>query len=145
MPAWQRGDARHAKSIRGVPWQPNPAEAAEGEPVSMARTVGVPMVGSENRPVVPVWIQESTERVDLTSDEKWSSSSSTVQKTAMDAMQRSWGAEAKAHSEGCRVRIRQAMMNDDMGQQRLQEALQRRARTGGQVSDAPRVEVVLWS
>ena len=95
MPAWQRGDARHAKSIRGVPWQPNPAEAAEGEPVSMARTVGVPMVGSENRPVVPVWIQESTERVDLTSDEKWSSSSSTVQKTAMDAMQRSWALKRK--------------------------------------------------
>ena len=47
------GDARHAKSIRGAPWQPNPAEAAEGEPVSMARIVGVPMVPSEYRPVVP--------------------------------------------------------------------------------------------
>ena len=55
------------------------------------------------------------------------------------------GAEAKPHSEGCRERIRQAMVNDDMGQQRLQEAEQRRATTGGQVSDAPRVEVVLWS
>ena len=28
----QRGDARYAKSIRGTQWQPNPAEAAEGEP-----------------------------------------------------------------------------------------------------------------
>ena len=36
------------------------------------------------------WIQESTERVDFTSDEKWSSSSSAMQKTAMDAMHRSW-------------------------------------------------------
>ena len=24
MPAGQRGDARYAKDIRGVPWQPNP-------------------------------------------------------------------------------------------------------------------------
>ena len=77
---------RASEAYRG---SKNPAEAAEGEPVSMARIVGVPMV-SENRPVVPVWIQESTERVDFTSDEKWSSSSSAVQKTAMDAMQRSW-------------------------------------------------------
>ena len=27
MPVGQRGDAAYAKSIRGVPWQPNPAEA----------------------------------------------------------------------------------------------------------------------
>ena len=52
-----------------------------------------------------------------------------------------WGTEAKPHSEGCRERIRQAMRNDDMGQQRLQEAGQRRATTGGQVSDAPGVDV----
>ena len=25
-PVEQRGDARHARSVRGVPWQPNPAE-----------------------------------------------------------------------------------------------------------------------
>ena len=30
-----RTDARYAKSIRSVPWQPNPAEAAEGEPVGL--------------------------------------------------------------------------------------------------------------
>ena len=30
MLAGQRGDARYAKSIGGVPWQPNPAEVAEG-------------------------------------------------------------------------------------------------------------------
>ena len=32
------------------------------------------------------------------------------------------GAEAKPHSEGCRERISQAMMNDDVGQQRLHAA-----------------------
>ena len=42
------------KNIRGVPWQPNSAEAAEGEPVSMARIVSVPMVPIEHRPAVPV-------------------------------------------------------------------------------------------
>ena len=35
------------------------------------------------------------------------------------------GAEAKPHSEGCRERIRQAMMNVDVGQQRLYAAEQR--------------------
>ena len=56
MPAGQRGDAAYAKCIRGVPWQPNPAEAAEGEPLGMiqARIVSVPMVAVENRPAVPV-------------------------------------------------------------------------------------------
>ena len=44
MPAAQRGDARYAQSIRGVPWQRNPADVAEGELVSMARIVSVPMV-----------------------------------------------------------------------------------------------------
>ena len=56
MPVGQRGDAAHAKSIRGVPWQPNPAEAAEGEPLGMAQAciVSVPMVAVENRTAVPV-------------------------------------------------------------------------------------------
>ena len=51
------------------------------------------------------------------------------------------GTEAKPHSEGSRERIRQAMMNEDMDQQMLQEAGQRRATTGSQVPDAPRAEV----
>ena len=56
MPAGQRGDARYAKSIRGVPWRTNTTEAAEGEPLGMAMTriVSVPMVPVEHRPVVPV-------------------------------------------------------------------------------------------
>ena len=51
-----RGDAAYAKSIRGVPWQPNPGEAVEGEPlgIAQARIVSVPMVAVENRPAVPV-------------------------------------------------------------------------------------------
>ena len=40
------------------------------------------------------------------------------------------GAEAKPHSEGCRERIRQAMMNDDVGQQRLRAAEQRGSSAG---------------
>ena len=50
------------------------------------------------------------------------------------------GTEAKQHSEGCPERIRQAMMNDDMGQQRLQKAEQRRATTEGHLT-FPKVEV----
>ena len=50
------------------------------------------------------------------------------------------GTESKPHSEGCRERIRQAMMNDDVGRQRLQEAEQRRAATAAQMQPAPRVE-----
>ena len=45
MPAGQRGDAVYVKSIRGVPWQPNPAEVEEGEQLRVA---------VENTPAVPV-------------------------------------------------------------------------------------------
>ena len=48
------------------------------------------------------------------------------------------GAEAKPHSEGCRERIRQAMMNDDVGQQRLRAAEQRGSSAGEQPSVATR-------
>ena len=43
----QRGDARYAKSAKRVSWQPNPAEVAEDELVSIAR------VGCVERSVVP--------------------------------------------------------------------------------------------
>ena len=52
--AGQRGDARYARSIRGVPWQPGPAKVAEGEPSGMARIVSVPMARIEHLPAVPV-------------------------------------------------------------------------------------------
>ena len=56
VPAGQRGDARHAKSNRGAPWQPNPAEVAEGEPLGVAQTgiVSVAMVPIEHRLAFPV-------------------------------------------------------------------------------------------
>ena len=51
------------------------------------------------------------------------------------------GAEAKPHSEGCRERIRQAMMNDEVGQQRLHAAEERVSPAEGRRSVATRVEV----
>ena len=73
MPAGQRGDARDAKSTRGVLWQPNPAEAAEGEllGMAMARIDSVPMVPIDHRPAVPV--VEPREPSVSTPGEKWSS------------------------------------------------------------------------
>ena len=50
------------------------------------------------------------------------------------------GVEAKPHSEGCRERIRQAMMNDDVGQQRLLAAEKRVSSAGKQPCVATRVE-----
>ena len=50
------------------------------------------------------------------------------------------GAEAKPHSEGCRERIRQAMVNDDVGQQRLRAAQKRVSSAAEQPSVATRVE-----
>ena len=52
----QRGDAAYEKSIRGVPWQPDPADAAFGVPLGMAqaRSVSVPMVAVKNRSAIPV-------------------------------------------------------------------------------------------
>ena len=137
----QRGVAAHAKSIRGVPWQPNPAEAAEGEPLGMAqaRIVSVPVVAVENRLAVPVveprdykarrfYIQREVELAMFgCSDDCEGCRVAQV------------GAEATLHSEGCRERIRQAMMNDDVGQQRLRAAEQRGSSAGEQPS-ATRVE-----
>ena len=56
MLAGQRGDAACSKSIRGVPWQANLAEVAEGEPLGMTQTriVSIPMVAVEKRLAVPV-------------------------------------------------------------------------------------------
>ena len=105
MPAGQRSDARYAKSIRGVPWQPNPAEVAEGEPLGMARIVSVPMVPIEHLTAVPVveprlyrarWICIRRE-VELM---KFGNSDDC---DGWNVAQ--FGAEAKPHSEGCRERI----------------------------------------
>ena len=50
IPARQRGDAAHAKSIRGVPWQPNPAEVVEGEPLSL-RGIAKPVDSASGDPM----------------------------------------------------------------------------------------------
>ena len=80
-------------------------EAAEGEPVSVARVVSVPMVPIEHRPVVPVveprehparrfCIRREVELVKLTCSENID---------GCNAAQP--GTEAKLHGEGCSKRI----------------------------------------
>ena len=72
-----------------VPWQPNPAEAAEGEPLASTRIVSVPMVAVENSLAVPV-MEPRTKPVGCTSGEKWSSRSTDSPMTAKDAVWRRW-------------------------------------------------------
>ena len=139
MPARQRGGAKYAKSIRGVLWQPNPAEAAAGEPLGMARIVNVPMVPIEHRPAVPV--AEPREyrarrfyirrEVELAKD----GFSDDCEGCRMAQI----GTGAKPHGEGYRERIRQAMMNDDVGQQKSHAAEQRVSPAGEQPSVVRRV------
>ena len=50
VPEGQRGDAGDAKSVRGVLWQPNSAETAEGELVSMACAVSFQLTGTVREP-----------------------------------------------------------------------------------------------
>ena len=134
MPAGQRGDAAYAKSIRSVRRQPNPAEVVEGEPLGVAHTrnVSVPMVPTERRPAVPVmeprehkarrfyiWREVQPAKYGFSDDSEGC-------RVAQS------GAEAKLHGEGCRERIKQAVMNDDVGQQRLRAAEQRIAPAGQQ-------------
>ena len=68
-----------------VPWQPNPAEAAEGEPLGMAqaRVVSVPMVAVESRPAAPIMEP-------IKAGEKWSSRSTDSPMIAKDAVWRKW-------------------------------------------------------
>ena len=94
-----------------MPWQPSPAEAAEGEPLGMARIVSV----RREVELARHGFFDDCERCHVAQ----------------------LGAEATPHSEGCRERIRQAMMRDDVGH----AAEQRLAPTGGQQASATRVEV----
>ena len=50
MPEEQRGDARDAKSSRGVPWQQTSAEIAEGELVNTAYVASVRLTGTVVEP-----------------------------------------------------------------------------------------------
>ena len=142
MPVGQRGDAAYAKSIRGVPWQPNPAEAAEGEPlgVAQARIVSVPIVAVENRPAVPVMEPRDykARRFYIPREVELAKYGFSDDCEGCRAVQ--VGAEAKPHSEGCRERIRQAMMKGDVGQQRLRAAEQRGSSAGEQPSVTTRAE-----
>ena len=140
----QRGDAAYAKSIRGVPWQPNPAEAAEGEPLGMAqaRIVSVPMFAVETRPEVPVIEPRDYKARRFYIRREVELAKYGFSDVCEGCRVAQMGAEAKPHSEGCRERIGQAMMNDDVGQQRLRAAEQRGSSAGEQPSVATRVEAV---
>ena len=142
MPVGQRGDAAYAKSIRGVPWQPNPAEAAEGEPLGMAqaRIVSVPMVAVENRPAVPVMEPRDYKARRFYIRREVELAKYGFSDDCEGCRVAQVGAAAKPHSEGCREHIRQAMMNDDVGQQRLRAAEQRVSSAGEEQSVATRVE-----
>ena len=60
--------------------------------------------------------------------------------TAKGAVWRKLALKRKPQSEGCGERIRQAMMNDDVGQQRLRAGEQQGSSAGEQPSVATRVE-----
>ena len=142
MPARQRGDAAYANSIRGVPWQPIPAEEAEGEPLGMAQAgvVSVPMVAVEHRPAVTVMEPRDykARRFDIRREVELAKYgfSDDCEGCRVEQV----GAEAKPHGEGCHERIRQAMMDDDVGQQRLRAAEQRVSSAREQPFVATRVE-----
>ena len=138
----QRGDAAYAKSIRGVPWQPNPAEAAEGEPlgIAQARIVSVPIVAVENRPAVPVMEPRDYKAHRIYIRREVELAKYGFSDDCEGCRLAQVGAEAKPHSAGCRGRIRQAMMTDDVCQQRLRAAEKRVSSAGEQPSVATRVE-----
>ena len=108
MPVGQRGDAAYAKSIRGVKWQPNPAEVVghgSSSYCEWSRWIAKPVENQIRREfqLAKYGFSGDCEGCPLAQ----------------------LGAEAKPHSEGCRERIRQAMMKDDVDQQRLRAAEQR--------------------
>ena len=94
--------------------------------MAMARSVSVPRVPIEHRLAVSV----KEPRVGSTSGEKWNSRSMDSPMTVRDAVWRSLALKC----------IRHAMMNDDVGQQRLHAAEPRVAPAGGQLAVATRVE-----
>ena len=108
MPVGQRGDAAYTKSIRGVPWQPNPAEAAQ------ARIISVPMVAVEHRPAVPVMELRDYKARRFYIRREVELAKYGFSDDCDGCRVAQVGAEAKPHSEGCCERIRKAMMNDDV-------------------------------
>ena len=110
-----------------------PAEAAEGEPLgmAMARIVSVPMVSIERRLAVPVMERREykARRFHIRREVELAKCGFADDCEGLCVAQ--LGAEAKPHCEGCRERIKQAMMNDDVGQKRLHAVEQRIAPAGG--------------
>ena len=92
--------------------------------MAQARFVSVPMVAVENRPAVPVMEPRDHKARRLY-----------IRREVEPAK---YGFSDDC--EGCRERIRQAMMNGDVGQQRLRAAEQRVSSAGEQPSVATRVE-----
>ena len=86
MPVGQRGDAVYAKSIRCVPWQPNPAEAAEASRWAWPKLVL--WVRTDRQ--FQSWSRGITKPVGSTSGETWSSRSTDSPMIAKDAVWRRW-------------------------------------------------------
>ena len=139
-------DGANAKSVT-TPAVNTKVDAADarsslGEPLGMAhaRIVSGPMVAVENRPSIPVMEPRDykARRFYIRREVELAKCGFSAACEGCRVAQE--GAESKPHSEGCRERIRQAMMNDDVAQQRLRAAEQRGSSAGEQPSVATRVE-----
>ena len=99
-----------------------------GDPLGMARIVSFPMVLIEHRPAVPVMEPREYRGRPFNIRRQ----AELAQCGLSDDCEgcRVAQSEAKPQSEGCRDRIREAMMSDDVGQQGLQLAWQRLAPGG---------------
>ena len=98
------------------------------------------MVPVENRLAFPVMEPRIAKPVGFTSGEKWSSRKYGFSDDCEGCRMAQVAAGAKSHSEVCCERIRQVMMKDDVGQQRLHAAEQRVSPAGELQSVAIRVE-----
>ena len=104
-------DAAYSKSMRGAPWQPSPAEPAEGEPSKLA-LFGVPMVAVENRPAVPVRKPRDYKARRFCILREVELAKYGVSDDCEGCHMAQLGAEAKPQSEGCREGIGHA--NDEL-------------------------------
>ena len=108
--------------------------------MAQARIVSVPMVAVENRPAIPVMEPRDYKARQFYIRREVELAKYGLSDDCEGCRVAQVGAEAKPDSEGCRERIRQAMMNDDVGQQRLRAAEQRGSSAGEHPSVATRVE-----
>ena len=117
MPEEQRGDARDAKSTRGVRWQQTSTETAEGELENTASVASVRVTGTvvEPREDKALWFCGSR--------------ATQLAKCGLRGMPcGSVGRRSvETHGKECRERIRVDTMCDDTGQERLRTAEERLA------------------